>query len=593
MSRPIVMPGASVLPMAMSVSMSHVDERRVTMDEPPTGLIARQQADSILARQSAYSISHVDERRVTICRMPAASTASTAFSAVSAASKPTFIDVPHALIDCLANDMPRLLQLFRHWDRNNSGEVSLHDFERALYALGVRYSPTQVRNLFRLLDADSNQRVSLEELLMLKFAIDNHITDLPARPGMMTTSQKDGYDDDDDDDAGIGQDADLTGVITLRIEDVDKLPTRRNFGLRFCSAVAMPMLGAVWKSQYRPHHALALDTHLEHTRGPPAVHAAMRVCRQPEHGPGFHVRLNLVPLRGEKLQGERVRYVYRAGGEPSAERFVEDSIADIERAAERAVVELQGLLCEVRQIDLKLEEVRLMQRGESRERAMQKLVTLKRMLIALASDNEEAIISHTRYTRKEFYPKHVVRGGQVLRLNEVLNPKPRHRRRVKAVAKASLIVLAIAALAQFIVLGVVWDDRHSVNHYACEFQHYACRVRPWQYECAPNGTIRLLESNRSATSCADVIPPFVWGMAYLDVACDRELQARSWWFFVPLPLLLLAAVVLPIGTFYKNATRTTFKKVLIWTPVVPLILIQCVFRVAILFSVVPHASDTL
>ena len=60
------------------------------------------------------------------------------------------------------------------------------------------------------------------------------------------------------------------------------------------------------------------------------------------------------------VQGERVRYVYQAGGDSDASRFFEDSMAEIERAAERAVVELQGLLCEVRQIDLKLEEVRLM-----------------------------------------------------------------------------------------------------------------------------------------------------------------------------------------------------------------------------------------
>ena len=122
-------------------------------------------------------------------------------------------------------------------------------------------------------------------------------------------------------------------------------------------------------------------------------------------------------------------------------------MAEIERAAERAVVELQGLLCEVRQIDLKLEEVRLMQRGESRDKAMQRLVTLKRMLIALATDAEEAIISHTRYTRKTFFPKHIVRGDRVARFTDALSAKRSHRLRVNAVARLSLIVLAAAALA--------------------------------------------------------------------------------------------------------------------------------------------------
>ena len=38
--------------------------------------------------------------------------------------------------------------------------------------------------LFRILDMDANGRVGLGELLMLKNAIDNGITALPARPSM-------------------------------------------------------------------------------------------------------------------------------------------------------------------------------------------------------------------------------------------------------------------------------------------------------------------------------------------------------------------------------------------------------------------------
>ena len=34
------------------------------------------------------------------------------------------VDVPHVLIDVLANNMTRLLQLFRHWDSNETGKVS-------------------------------------------------------------------------------------------------------------------------------------------------------------------------------------------------------------------------------------------------------------------------------------------------------------------------------------------------------------------------------------------------------------------------------------------------------------------------------------
>ena len=60
---------------------------------------------------------------------------------------------------------------------------------------------------------------------------------------------------------------------------------------------------------------------------------------------------------------------------------------------------------------------------------------------------------------------------------------------------------------------------------------------------------------------------------------------------VPLPLLFISSVVLPIGLFRNNAHKTTVVKVLVWTPVVPLILIQCVIRAVIFCTIIPTAAD--
>ena len=387
--------------------------------------------------------------------------------------------------------------------------------------------------------------------------------------------------------------------VELHIEDVDKVHRNDSLGfqcLTGCLSRAAPFLfGLVWKSKSRPHHALALDAHLEHTRGPPPVHAPMRVCRRPELGPGFHVELRLVPLRDEQLQGERVRYVYQAGGSSEADRFCEGMYGEIERAAERAVGELQGLLGEVRQMDLKLEEVRLMQRGAHGDAARRKLMRLKRMLIALAADAEEATVAHTRYTRPTFRPKHLIDSRRIVRFNEELNATEGMRRRLRVVALLSGLVLALAALAQLAVQTSVWDRGFGENHEAGEFHAYACRTRPWQYVCnATAGTIQYVRgaAREANATCADVVAPYAWGAPLLDHACDRTIQQQSFWFFLPLPFLLFATVILPLGLFYGNAHIITLQKTLIWTPLVPLILLQCVFRTAVLASVVNTAADT-
>ena len=73
------------------------------------------------------------------------------------------VDVPPEIFDVLANNMPRLLQLISHWSKR-TGEVTVEQFERVLHTLGVRYTAEQVSKLFRVLDADANGKVGLDEM---------------------------------------------------------------------------------------------------------------------------------------------------------------------------------------------------------------------------------------------------------------------------------------------------------------------------------------------------------------------------------------------------------------------------------------------
>ena len=144
------------------------------------------------------------------------------------------VDVPKEIIDALANNMPRLLQLVATYS-GRTGECDFESFGHVLYILGVRYREEQVKWLFRVLDADANGCVSLGELLMLKNAIDNDITTLPARPSL------------------DGEDEGTPEVMISIDNDRATIIERSNWGF---NTLVKPVLGAIWKSELRPHHAL-------------------------------------------------------------------------------------------------------------------------------------------------------------------------------------------------------------------------------------------------------------------------------------------------------------------------------------------------
>ena len=488
------------------------------------------------------------------------------------------VDVPPGLVAVLKNNMTRLLQLFRHWDLENLGGISMDDFERALRSLGGRYTRAQVRRLFQVLDADGNGFVSLDELLLLKLAIDAEITHLP----MLPTQQS--Y-------FGEAREA------ILRLgEPIEDAASARQ---PLLGRLLEPVLGVVWKDDIRPHHALDLSNQWQRwMQGPAAVHAPLRPCRDPSRGPGFHVSLQLVVKRGP-LHGERQRYTYSAGPVGPAEPFADAMHHDLQAAAEHAAEELGAFLAELRQMDLKAEEVRLSQRGDDAARTVDAIRRLRHEITALAADTEAALVAQTRFTREEYAPTELVGCPKTARFATELAPWDGHRRWIGLVSRVCAILL-VATVIFDIVVNITFGAQHfSKNHAACEFMHFACNERPWQYECNKTaGTVERLHRHLSPNDhvisvCADIVPPYDWGEPLLNLTCHEEVQQQSWWLLMPAPFLFASAVALPIGLFHKNAHRTAVLKVLLWTPSVPLILVQCFLRFVILASIVSTAADAV
>ena len=212
------------------------------------------------------------------------------------------------------------------------------------------------------------------------------MTELPARPSL-------------DDEHGLSK-----GVV-LKISHDSNGASVATWGF---FQLLKPILGAIWKADLRPHHALdfALGWRNRGTsaKGQQPVDAQLRVCRV--NGEGWRVKLEVLP-RGRTRRPVRERYVYQAGPVGPADVFYNEMQSELSHAAEQergklgahayampmlcpycthathmpctywiacsacmlrahcgqACNELGELLSEVRQMDLKLEEVRLTQRG--------------------------------------------------------------------------------------------------------------------------------------------------------------------------------------------------------------------------------------
>ena len=75
---------------------------------------------------------------------------------------------PFDLLICLEKwlhrSFLRVKDAFAELDHDNSGELDVHEFSQLLPKLGLKMKMEDVRLVFDLIDADSNQLISLDEL---------------------------------------------------------------------------------------------------------------------------------------------------------------------------------------------------------------------------------------------------------------------------------------------------------------------------------------------------------------------------------------------------------------------------------------------
>ena len=74
---------------------------------------------------------------------------------------------PPACPDWSANLDAQVVQAFRAFDKNNSGQLEFQELKLALQQLGLETTSHVARAILKSYDADSNQRISLSEFRQL------------------------------------------------------------------------------------------------------------------------------------------------------------------------------------------------------------------------------------------------------------------------------------------------------------------------------------------------------------------------------------------------------------------------------------------
>ena len=215
---------------------------------------------------------------------------------------------------------------------------------------------------------------------------------------------------------------------------------------------------------------------------------------------------------------------------------------------------------------------------------------------------QDCLIAQTRYTQSSYEPAELVGCPRTVRYQAELVRAEGYTRWRKGVALLAAALLGVTYFLYF-CLFVSLGEPYFTNHRTCEFQQLACTTRGALYRCAdgshcdhgcPDGAVYQLSPGNLSAACAlDVESSLTldWATDLLGKVCDPARQAQSYAWCVPLPLLFVSSVVLPMGLFRNNAHKTTAVKVLVWTPVVPLILLQCLIRAIIFLSMIPTAAD--
>ena len=93
--------------------------------------------------------------------------------------------IAYSLRDALSRSASRVIDLFRQWDEDESGSVEIHEFRRAIAALGFDAPIAEVDAVFKQLDADGSGQLEYKELnKMLRKGAGSSL-DASLQPGAM------------------------------------------------------------------------------------------------------------------------------------------------------------------------------------------------------------------------------------------------------------------------------------------------------------------------------------------------------------------------------------------------------------------------
>ena len=502
--------------------------------------------------------------------------------------------VPASLLAQLSSNTTRLLQLFKAWDLDGNGSIGPDELERACMALRVPGLERQhVAALFRTLDINGNGKIGLTEIITLKAALDRAAAENPA-------------------------------AAQAAKAEIAKTPQGGGVLRRY---VLKPFLGALWKQPLQPHHALDLEPEWMSLRDErDAAQEAIRAARD-EHC--------------------RYRFRYEAGLVPNVEAHCVEMLSELQQAADLVTHEMGDLLSEVRQADLKLQEMRLAQAHDIQgvrnpddvdeetgaggadagvgpalsEREKSDVSELcERYSLYLQQygyDLESSIIALERFTASDARhlapnedhrrekaevpdgsrfgtPAHGLAGPRIKRWISGFAPQYGQLTYLRNVSSGfgALLFLYFVAVATTSVLD---SFMHTRMRSTCELHHYACAQLPQLYTCSDTGNLTNT-GNSSAflelVSSRHGMPSMWWEDAdVVDSVCVKDDLALSWINMVSVPLLVLSTV-LPLLMLRGNTHPKTVQKILLWTPVVPLVMLQVTLRAVSLTSVVVDSYDT-
>jgi hypothetical protein len=458
--------------------------------------------------------------------------------------------VPPAIVNVLSTNMPRLLQLYNAWDTDHNGTISLTEFGRALEAIGVQHTEDDIRSLFRVLrkgsspsalaeatsDEDESADVTLEDLLRLKAKLDEQRSI-----------------------------ATMSGVSQLRVYDEDAKSRHRERAALGRSVschrtLLRGLLGALWKSELRPHMALEL------VEGNAAQHDENGSARGPLK---FH----------------------------TVQQFVDDARRRLEACADGTTDAVERLLGEIRRTDLKLEEVRLTTKKNVFPSERGELYRLQTLLKAMAHDAEMASISFTRFCPRREDGRARTEGAfgrGIQRYSEAFLPR-RDRRSVGRFSKAGMAVFSL--LVVLVLLRRALSDSADAVLFACERLKHACdtlsAAEPPQLACAFNQTsVPFVADPAAFETFPGETPDPATGLLVLQPCSLEQVERmpRAMSLSVLVPLLLLC-VSMPIGIFWRNTNMIIVRKLLLWTPTVPIVLVQQALRSAVLTTTLTSAVD--